>query len=171
MQKLKPKLNSSRCSVCSNVYKNSYVKGIYIDLAPCVCSTDCLYNLINDSNSTTYTEQEIKLLGIPFGKPNKSIYDFRSALELEFISALYKIYQEHDKHLPKIEYEPYLFTLSENKSYVPDFLIHDSLIFFEIKGLWELGARKKVQQFTYFYPFKFYLIDSEFIAFMKRGAW
>lgn len=168
---LKSRLNSNHCKICSQLYKNNYTKQIYIDLTPPVCSSECFYKLINDSASTTYTESEIKLLGEPFGNINKSIYDFRSILELKFIVALAKLYKAHNEYLPKIEYEPYSFRLSKNKSYVPDFLIHNALIFFEVKGLWERGARKKIELFVTSYLFKFYLIDREFISFINRGTW
>lgn len=89
------------------------------------CSMDCLLGYIQTLpvlDTSVFT---------PFDKDRQS---FRSKWEAGFWYAM------KDK-VQKIEYEPYIID-----GYVPDFLIDDKC-FIEIKGVWEQGARSKVNKF------------------------
>ena len=51
-----------------------------------------------------------------------------------------------------LEYEPKTFMLSDGTTYTPDFFIHETGEFIEVKGWWRGDAKAKVELFQSDYP-------------------
>jgi hypothetical protein len=80
---------------------------------------------------------------------NKDIHDLRSGYEKLTASAL-------DRLRIKWEYEPYIVLISYKKGrhviYVPDFYLPQYRVFIEVKGVWDIGAFRKVKMLSQTYP-------------------
>lgn len=79
---------------------------------------------------------------------------------------IYRIF----KHMGiDLDYEPRTFMLSDGRTYTPDFFIHETGEFIEVKGRWIGDAREKVEMFRDEYPaYPLEVIDGlEYKQYMK----
>ena len=156
-------LNRMKCSVCTASYTNSYFKDIFIEHTPRVCSPACFKKLI-EQTKPDYITKDITAK-IVKRNPPFTTYDFKSKYEYDFMYELFKM------GFKRLSYEPYVFQCEGHNWYTPDFLLFPYLIFFEVKGIWERKAKAKFTYFVEHYGFKTYLIDRDFLTFLKIGRW
>ncbi len=78
---------------------------------------------------------------------------FRSSWEANFARYLTFIGK-------KWEYEPGSFRLASGKRYVPDFWVEEESTYYEVKGFYSEGAKKKVEDFIEEYGANLVLVDT-----------
>lgn len=149
----------SVCAICSKSYERRYEKGTMY--TPPVCGYNCFHKFINNNK---YSKRKFSITDAGISAYSDSDYVMRSSYELEFAKILNINTDKFDKY-----YEPYSFKLSNGMLYVPDFFYKKTSMFFEVKGLWEVGAWVKFNLFMRDFGFSTYLVTKSFMQRIKYG--
>ena len=148
------------CGGCGKEYDKKYT-GWETNYVPNFCSQVCFIKYLKGGNILSRQKQEyarIEKVGHKSVNKGKTMRLYRSMYEMRFNSLLIRnnIYAQ---------YEPYYFEINNNH-YLPDFLVvaGSGVIFFEVKGIWEGGAKSKFKGFIKKYNFETYLINRWFLT-------
>lgn len=147
------------CGICKEKYSTEY-RNWYDRYVPWTCTSRCFHRFLMETVESIVTpaiedDRRITRFFSPVSTHLRSGYEreFRSWLEREKIP---------------FEYEPYSFTLSNKKRYVPDFLVNERY-FVEVKGLWNSESKKKFLMMTKeFYDLPIVVVDRGFLNMLKR---
>lgn len=150
-----------QCVVCAKDYDAPF-RGWYDRFVPWACSSRCFIRMVREATVeglNPKNDPRVVRYHSPYG------IDLRSKLEQEFRQWLWE-----RREILCYDYEPYSFTLSNKKRYVPDFWLQGR-VFVEVKGLWVGEGKKKfLMMQDEFYGIPLVVIDQPFIAMLKRTA-
>lgn len=143
------------CARCGSRYKIPQKDYKLLGLSDNLCSADCLIDRIKTFEPTEMVGSYSNItITTDYGPGTwwsvKFSQTFRSQYE-ELVALL--LYH----NLMNFEYEKYTF-LVNGVPYTPDFYVKDYDCFLEVKGVWTLGKKKKVEKFLQAYPNINYLI-------------
>lgn len=125
---------------CGKGFKAKNVKLLLLD-SPQFCCVECLDKFIQDSLKDDIVECSVGQTDfVPMD--GRDVWDFvtrrfyRSRYEVNFARYLY-----YNEYLH--QYEPKFVQVTKTKRYCPDFWLSQVHMFFEVKGLWSMGAKGK----------------------------
>ena len=147
------------CAGCGKEYDKKYT-GWETDYVPNFCGQVCFIKYLKGGNILLRQEQEFERIKKVGFKSNNGIRNFQLRSDYEFRFNFLLL-----NNTIKFKYEPYYFKI-DNKHYLPDFLVFtgSGAIFFEVKGVWESGAKTKFKGFIKKYNFETYLINHWFLT-------
>lgn len=142
------------CNICGGRYavanKDYKLLGSFSDK---VCSADCLISRIKLFKRSiyynTYTTSTVD-----YGPGNWWSFHFKRPFRSQFEELVALLLFKKDINFV---YESYTFFIN-GVPYTPDFYVEEFDCFLEVKGVWTLGKKKKMEKFLNAYPDINYLV-------------
>ena len=130
------------CEVCERKVLIPQKRWKELDSGPFVCSKDCVFEWIKSSRGARLPQEATRVI------PERASASWSEKAKRFFRSDYEKYFAEGaiDKRL-FYEFEEYMFLLAGRVIYIPDFYFPGYGCFVEIKGLWGVSAKGKVERF------------------------